>query len=59
MSDNENQRAVAFLQGAFFPSIPNFRQQLLDLGETALLEPPPTVKQDRSVSDHPAPENLN
>jgi len=41
MNDNRNIRAVAFLQGAFFESIPNFRQQLLDLGETARLEPDP------------------
>lgn len=59
MSDNKNQRAVAFLQGAFFPSIPNFRQQLLELGETALLEPPPKGQHDGKVSDQPLPENLN
>ena len=59
MSNNKDQRAVAFLQGAFFPSIPNFRQQLLELGETALLEPPPKGQQDSKVSDHPVPEHLN
>ena len=39
MNDNKSHRAVAFLQGAFYEPIPNFRQQLLDLGDTARLEP--------------------
>lgn len=60
MNENRNQRAVAFLQGAFFPPLPNFRQQLLELGKSALLDPPTqTVVLNALPIDVPDTENTN